>query len=204
VQYSVRHAFDNDLAVITPDKPNEFPDNQYAANPELPFSLDFVSPRTLRIRMSSGPQAHPPHPGLMLAGEVPRGDSWKYEKVPGGWRYASAFGSVTIRESPFHFELHGAISELLTATDHAQDNKSTFSLVLPHIALAHSTAQMDWSKIELAVFAKDTATAKGLVFLPGETQAHELTLTKSGDSFKLDADPLAGKVAWKISVGKIQ
>ena len=70
--------------------------------------------------------------------------------------------------------------------------------VLPHIALAQSTAQMDWSKIELAVFAKDATTAKGLIFLPGETEAHELTLTKSGDSFKLDADPLAGKVNWEI------
>jgi len=48
-QYTVRHAFDNDLAVITAAKPNEFPDNQYAANPTLPFSVDFVSPRTLRI-----------------------------------------------------------------------------------------------------------------------------------------------------------
>jgi alpha-D-xyloside xylohydrolase len=70
--------------------------------------------------------------------------------------------------------------------------------VIPHIALAQSTAQMDWSNIELAVFAKDATTAKGLMLLPGETEAHELALTKSGGSFKLDADPLAGKVAWKI------
>ena len=74
--------------------------------------------------------------------------------------------------------------------------------VLPHIALAQSTAQMDWSKIELAVFAKDATTAKGLIFLPGETEAHELALTKSGDSFKLDADPLAGKVHWEIHLAK--
>ena len=43
--------------------------------------------------------------------------------------------------------------------------------VIPHIALAQSTAQMDWSKIELAVFAKDATTAKGLIFLPGETRS---------------------------------
>ena len=36
--------------------------------------------------------------------------------------------------------------------------------VIPHIALAQSTAQMDWSKIELVVYAKDATTAKGLVF----------------------------------------
>ena len=74
--------------------------------------------------------------------------------------------------------------------------------VIPHIALAQSTAQMDWSKIELAVYAKDATTAKGLVFVPGDSAAHEITLTKSGDNFKLDRDPLAGKVVWKISSGK--
>jgi alpha-D-xyloside xylohydrolase len=130
-QYRVRHAFDNDLALITPVKPNEFPENEYAANPELPFSIDFVSPRTLRIRMTSGPQVHPPQPELMLAGPVPTDDSWKYEKVPGGWRYASAFGSVTIQQSPFHIEIRDASGKLLTETDHADDNKSTFSPVLP-------------------------------------------------------------------------
>jgi alpha-D-xyloside xylohydrolase len=130
-QYRVRHAFDNDLSLITPVKPNEFPENEYAANPEQPFSIDFVSPRTLRIRMTSGPQVHPPQPELMLAGPVPADDSWKYEKVPGGWRYASAFGSVTIQENPFHIEIRDAQGKLLTETDHADDNKSTFSPVLP-------------------------------------------------------------------------
>ena len=49
-QYHVRHAFDNDLSLITAVPPNEFPENQYAANPELPFSVDFISPRALRIQ----------------------------------------------------------------------------------------------------------------------------------------------------------
>ena len=59
---------------------------------------------------------------------------------------------------------------------------------------------MDWSKLELHVFAKDAATASGLVFLPGDNETHELTLTKSGDSFKLNTDPLAGKVTWTIQL----
>ena len=130
-QYRVRHAFDNDLSLITPVGPNEFPDNQYAANPEQPFSVEFVSPARCASSMTSGPQVHPPQPELMLAGPVPADDSWKYEKIPGGWRYASAFGSVTILENPFHLELRDASGKLLTATDHADDNKSTFSPVLP-------------------------------------------------------------------------
>ena len=58
-------------------------------------------------------------------------------------------------------------------------------------------------EILFAFPAKDATTASGLIFLPGETQTHELTLTKSGDTFKLDTDPLAGKVAWKISTGEV-
>src|SRR6266487_4630693 len=34
-QYYVRHAFDNDLALLTSAKPNEFPSNEYEANPTL-------------------------------------------------------------------------------------------------------------------------------------------------------------------------
>ena len=55
-QYRVRHAFDNDLSLITAVPPNEFPENQYAANPALAFSVEFISPRALRIKMTSGPQ----------------------------------------------------------------------------------------------------------------------------------------------------
>src|ERR1017187_6117031 len=107
-QYHVRHAFNNDLALINAAGPNEFPENQYAANPELPFSIEFVSPRTIRIRMTSGPQVHPPQPELMLAGDVPKDDSWKYEKIDGGHRYTSQSGSVTILENPFHIEIRDA------------------------------------------------------------------------------------------------
>lgn len=130
-QYAVRHAFDNDLAIIKSAEPNEFPSDQYAANPTLPFSIEFVSPRTLRIRMTSGPQVHPPQPELMLAGPVPTDDSWKYEKVAGGWRYASAYGSVTILENPFHIEMRDANGKLLTETDHSSDNNTSFTPILP-------------------------------------------------------------------------
>ena len=58
--------------------------------------------------------------------------------------------------------------------------------------------QMDWSKIELAVFAKDATTAKGSIFLPGNSELHELTLTKDNGAFKLASDPFAGKVTWQI------
>jgi alpha-D-xyloside xylohydrolase len=72
--------------------------------------------------------------------------------------------------------------------------------VVPQIKLAQCTKDMDWSKLDLIVFAKDSTTAKGLVFLPGNNEVHELTLTKQDGSFQMDNNPLAGKVAWHISL----
>ena len=37
-----------------------------------------------------------------------------------------------------------------------------------------------------------------MVCLPSDNVQHELTLTKNGNSFQLENDPLAGKVAWNI------
>jgi alpha-D-xyloside xylohydrolase len=125
------YSFNHTIAGIGPAKPNEFPADQYAADPSLPFSIDFVSSRTLRIRLTSGPQFHKPQDELMLAGEVPRDDSWKYEKIDGGHRYASASGSVTILENPFHIEIRDASGKLLTKTDHASDNTTSFTPVMP-------------------------------------------------------------------------
>ena len=130
-EYFTRQAFDNMLAVIKPVAPNEFPADQYAANPTLPFSIEFVSPRTVRIRMTSGPQVHRQLEELMLTGPVPQDHSWNYEKVEGGYRYTSAYGSVTILENPWHLEFRDAQGKLLTRTDHDSDNTSTFTPIMP-------------------------------------------------------------------------
>jgi alpha-D-xyloside xylohydrolase len=119
------------LAVIRPVEPNEFPANEYEANPVLPFSIEFVSPKTLRIRATSGPQFRKASEELMLAGEVPKDDSWKYSKVEGGHRYTSQFGSVTILEKAWHIEIRDAQGRLLTKTDHASDNSTTYTPILP-------------------------------------------------------------------------
>jgi len=70
--------------------------------------------------------------------------------------------------------------------------------VLPQIQLAQSTLQMDWSNLDLVVFAKNPPTAKGLVCLPADNVLHELVLNKSGSGFKLANDPFAGKVIWNL------
>ena len=148
-EYFTRQAFNNMLAVIKPITPNEFPENEYAANPSLPFSIEFVSSRTLRIRLTSGPQYHKKYEELMLAGEVPQDHSWKYSRVEGGHRYTSDFGSVTIWENPWHIEFRDAQGRLLTKTDHDSDNNTSFTPILPFSFVRRAA---DYSRSLDAVF----------------------------------------------------
>ena len=148
-QYFTRQAFDNMLAVIRPVVANEFPEIEYAANPTLPFSIDFVSPKTLRIRATSGPQFAKRADELMLAGPVPRDDSWKYSKVEGGHRYTSQFGSVTVLANPWHIEIRDAQGRLLTQTDHDTNNTTSFTPILPFSFVRRAA---DYSRSMDAVF----------------------------------------------------
>ena len=70
--------------------------------------------------------------------------------------------------------------------------------VLAHIGLAQSTLKMDWSNLDLVVFAKDSQEAKGLVCLPSDNKLVEITLVKKDGAFRVAKDPLAGKVTFKV------
>jgi alpha-D-xyloside xylohydrolase len=148
-QYFTRQAFNNMLAMVKAVGPNEFPGNEYAADPALPFAIEFVSPKTLRLRVSSGPQFARPTESLMLAGPVAKDDSWRYSRVEGGHRYTSQFGSVTVLEKPWHIEIRDAGGRLLTRTDHQADNDTTYTPILPFSFVRRAA---DYSRSVAAVF----------------------------------------------------
>ncbi len=151
--YNTRQAFDNMLGVLSPAKANEFPSTEYAASPSLPFSIQFVSDRTLRIKASSGLQVKPNEESLMLVNGKAAIDtkSWKYSKVQGGHRYTSAYGSVTILVHPWHVELRDASGKLLTKTIHHVDNAdSTYTPVLPFSYVRRAS---DYSRSMAAAFS---------------------------------------------------
>jgi alpha-D-xyloside xylohydrolase len=89
----------------------------------------------------------------------------------------------------WHFIEKGNIDIIILVRDGA---------VIPHIKLAQSTMDMDWSKLDLVVYATGNQPASGLVCLPGDNILRAVTLSKSGNKYQLDKDPLAGKVAWKV------
>ena len=126
-------AFNNLLTRLSPVNPNEFPGTEYAGSPELPFSIQFVSDRSVRLRATSGPQFVSNEPSLMFVhGTAPDArDKWTYEKIEEGHEYTSAHGKVVITENPWHVYLYNAEGNLLTSTVHRTDVTNTFTPVVP-------------------------------------------------------------------------
>ena len=145
-----RIAFNTEIAVLRPFGDLTFPEVEYPVNPTLPFSIQFVSPRTVRIRMRTGLEVKPSGEELMLVGEPPRDASWRMTPVEGGYRYTSQAGSVSIFQKPFHIEFRDAEGRLLTRTNHESDNHSTQVPVLPFSFIRR---QSDYSRSVAAVFS---------------------------------------------------
>jgi len=117
-RYETRMAFNNMLAVPTPTPPNEFPGYEYAAAPENHFSLTFVSPKTIRLQVTSGPQYHKRSSSLMLVnGFAPQDSiSWHFEQMVDGYRFRSESGSVTVKENPWQVIIRDQKGKILTQT----------------------------------------------------------------------------------------
>lgn len=147
-QYYPQHAFNNTLAGLHRVPGNEFPGVEYAVDPVLPFSVEFVSPRAVRIRVNTGYNAPNPEPSLMLVKEPTHDNSWVYSKTATGHQYKSAFGTVTINQNPWAIEFRDAKGKLLTKTWHQSDNKSYMS-VMPFSFVRRAA---DYSRSVAAVF----------------------------------------------------
>jgi alpha-D-xyloside xylohydrolase len=145
-----RIAFDTMEGVLQPFGGVTFPEVEYAVNPALPFSIQFVSPRTVRIRVRTGPEARPAAEELMLVGEPPTDRSWQMTKIEGGYRYTSSAGSVIVYEKPWHIEFRDAQGRLLTRTNHESDNGRTQVPVLPFSFIRRPS---DYSRSLAAVFS---------------------------------------------------
>ncbi len=151
-EYSTRMAFNNMLAVLQPVGPNEFPTVEYEASPSMPFSVEFVSPRTVRIKTGTGLQVNPDEESLMIeGGKAPVDNTWKYTKIEEGHRYASPYGKVIIHESPWHIEIYDDKNKLLTKTIHYDDvATTTYTPVLPFSFVRRAS---DYSRSMSAVFS---------------------------------------------------
>ncbi|WP_238480260.1 glycoside hydrolase family 31 protein [Mangrovibacterium lignilyticum] len=149
--YQTRQAFNNMLAFLQPAGGNEFPEAEYEANPNMPFSIQFVSPKSFRIRMASSTIEKADEPSLMLVdGFAPEDkSSWKYAKLEDGYQYQSEFGKLIIREHPWRLEIYNVDGKLLTQTMNRKDNDETYTPLMPFSYVRRSS---DYSRSFSASF----------------------------------------------------
>ena len=150
--YETRQAFDNMLMKPVLSEANEFPATEYEATPELPFQLQFVSDRTIRIKMTSGPQFHKEEESLMLVdGTAPNNpELWKSSTIEGGYKFTSTHGSVELMAKPWHVKIYDEQGKLLTSTLHADDVTNTYTPVLP---FSYVRRNSDYSRSMAPVFS---------------------------------------------------
>ncbi len=126
-----RQAFNVNTILPQDLKMLDFPGEAYEQNPELDFSVDFVTPRTLRIRMLTTPVQPKPFDSPILVKEPDKDSSWKYSKTGNTHTYKSNYGSIEIEENPFRITLKDEKGKRLTDTWRWCDNDSSQVKVIP-------------------------------------------------------------------------
>src|SRR5436853_2225334 len=126
-------------------RPTEFPGTEYDADPALPFSITFVSPRTIRLRFNTRSAPLRDVPSLMLVGNPPVDRSWKVEQTDKAIIYTSAYGQVRLIKEPWHIEFYDNKGHLLTRTQNIGDPHTyftpiPFSFIRRGTDLSHRTA----------------------------------------------------------------
>ena len=113
----------------------DFPDAAYDNDPRLRLQIEFVSPRTVRIRMLTTP--------IVLkddADDPMFAPAFKSRKAAASWPstvssnaivYKSPFGTVEVQRYPFRLVLRDAQGRILTQSRHVRDNDSTQVKLLP-------------------------------------------------------------------------
>jgi alpha-D-xyloside xylohydrolase len=131
-EYATRMAFNNMLGGLNKVQQNEFPSNEYEASPIMPFVIEFISDRAIRIKAKSGFDRFDDEESLMLAnGKVTPVSPWKYSKSENRHIYSGQNGRLEIIADPFQILLYDGDGKLLTSTNTMKENSGTYTPVLP-------------------------------------------------------------------------
>lgn len=127
-----RQAFNTTVTAVQPLQMLDFPSTEYDNDPNLPFKIDFVGPRTVRVRIYTSPVIIKEEPSIMLADGQPSVDkSWTYSKVGDEHRWSNENGTIAFAQNPFRIVLYDADGRMMTDTRTLSDNDSTQVRVLP-------------------------------------------------------------------------
>ena len=102
----------------------DLPPGEYEDDQVFPFSVSFVTPRTVRLRVAARPASTGDEASLMLAGVPPTDDSWEVDDDGSTVTYSNHSGSVTVGRDPLRFEFRDASGRLLTRNWNLSDTRS--------------------------------------------------------------------------------
>ena len=108
----------------------DFPDAAYDNDPNLKLKIEFITPRTARIRMFTSP-VEPKNSDqddvMFCDGFKARGAGamWKASQTADAISYQSPYGSIEIKPYPWRLVIKDAHGKVLTQTRHIIDNDSS-------------------------------------------------------------------------------
>ena len=109
-----RQAFNTNGAQPRKMRMLDFPFTAYENDPNLKFKIDFVTPRTVRIRMLTTPVEPKPAASIMLAKEPGRDGSWKVTETNDKIIYSSDYGTIQINKNPWRIVLKDKAGRILS------------------------------------------------------------------------------------------
>ena len=114
----------------------DFPDAAYVNDPELKIKVEFISPRTARIRMLTTPiepKCSDQDDVMFCDGFKQKGAGamWKSALTANGIVYSSDYGTIEIHKFPWRIVVKDAKGKILTQTRHNADNDSSQVKLLP-------------------------------------------------------------------------
>ena len=137
---SPRQAFNLNGFWPVPMQMLDFPDAAYENDPFLRLTIEFITPRTARIRMLTSPVTVPEDSSEGLRTDPMFSNTFKTRQPAAPWAstategtivYRSAYGTIELQRHPFRLVLKDAGGRLLTQTRHIADNDSTQVKLLP-------------------------------------------------------------------------
>ena len=120
-----RQAFNTNGAQPRKMRMLDFPFTAYENDLNLKFKIDFVTPRTVRIRMLTTPVEPKVSTSIMLAKEPGKDESWKVTETENTIVYAGNYGTVQINKNPWRVVLKDKTGRILSQTVTLRDADST-------------------------------------------------------------------------------
>ena len=129
-----RQAFNTNTVVADKLQMKDFPDTGYENDPQFRFKVDFISDRTVRVRMLTSLVAPKEVEEIMLSPQFMKDNphvTWTCKENEKEIVYTSKQGSLTIQKHPWRITLKDASGKVLTQTWTNDDNWVSQVKLLP-------------------------------------------------------------------------